>query len=132
MKMIEVKSLSREEMVDITREVAEMVREENVDNGICIIYTPHTTAGITINENADPDVKRDILMALGKIVLDDFPYKHSEGNSPAHIKSAIIGNSRIVFVEEGRLCLGTWEGIFLCEFDGPRKRRVFVEIIRNE
>ncbi|MGQ9618395.1 MAG: secondary thiamine-phosphate synthase enzyme YjbQ [Candidatus Aminicenantia bacterium] len=121
----------KEEMIDITPFIKRTLEEEKIENGICIVYTPHTTAGITINENADPSVKGDILMTLNKIFHENLPYRHTEGNSPAHIKSAIIGNSRIVFVDKGVLSLGTWEGIFFCEFDGPRKRKILVEIIKK-
>ncbi len=119
-------------MIDITYNVTKVVQEEKIENGICIIYTPHTTAGIIINENADPDVKRDILMMLKKIVPENISYSHTEGNSPAHIKSAVIGNSRIVPINKGKLSLGTWEGIFFCEFDGPRRRKVYVEILKSQ
>lgn len=132
MKIIEISSSSKEEMIDITSKVKKIVEEEGIQNGICLIYTPHTTAGIIINENADPDVKRDILTMLKKIVPENLPYSHSEGNAPAHIKSAIIGNSRIIPLNKGSLSLGTWEGIFFCEFDGPRRRKVYVEIIKSQ
>jgi len=132
MKVIEVCSTSKEEMIDITHNVEQIVQKENIENGICLVYTPHTTAGIIINENADPDVRRDILMMLKKLVTESLPYSHTEGNSPAHIKSAIIGNSRIVQINKGRLSIGTWEGIFFCEFDGPRKRKVYLEVWGRE
>lgn len=132
MKIIEISSSSKEEMIDITSKVKKIVEEEGIQNGICLIYTPHTTAGIIINENADPDVKRDILTMLKKIVPENLPYSHSEGNAPAHIKSAMIGNSRIIPLNKGSLSLGTWEGIFFCEFDGPRRRKVYVEIIKSQ
>jgi secondary thiamine-phosphate synthase enzyme len=132
MKVIEVCSTSKEEMIDITHNVEQIVQKENIENGICLVYTPHTTAGIIINENADPDVRRDILMMLKKLVPESLPYSHTEGNSPAHIKSAIIGNSRIVPINKGRLSIGTWEGIFFCEFDGPRKRKVYLEVLGRE
>lgn len=132
MKIIEISSSSKEEMIDITSKVKKIVEEEGIQNGICLIYTPHTTAGIIINENADPDVKRDILTMLKKIVPENLPYSHSEGNAPAHIKSAMIGNSRIIPLNKGSLSLGTWEGIFFCEFDGPRRRKVYVEIVKSQ
>lgn len=132
MKVIEILSSSKEEMIDITNIVAEAIQDEKIENGICLVYTPHTTAGIIINENADPDVKKDILMILKKLVPESLPYSHTEGNSPAHIKSAIIGNSRIVPINKGKLSLGTWEGIFFCEFDGPRRRKVYLEILGKE
>lgn len=130
MRIIEISSSLKEEMIDITNDVRKVVREEKIENGICLIYTPHTTAGVMINENADPDVKRDILSMLKKIIPENHPYSHTEGNAPAHIKSAIIGNSRIVPVNNGILSLGTWEGIFFCEFDGPRRRKVYVEVVK--
>lgn len=132
MKVIEILSSSKVEMIDITNIVAEAIQDEKIENGICLVYTPHTTAGIIINENADPDVKKDILMILKKLVPESLPYSHTEGNSPAHIKSAIIGNSRIVPINKGKLSLGTWEGIFFCEFDGPRRRKVYLEILGKE
>lgn len=132
MKVIEVSSSLKEEMIDITYNVTKIVQEEKIENGICIIYTPHTTAGVIINENADPDVKRDILMMLKKIIPENISYSHTEGNSPAHIKSAVIGNSRIILINKGKLSLGTWEGIFFCEFDGPRRRKVYIEVIRSK
>jgi secondary thiamine-phosphate synthase enzyme len=94
-----------------------------------VVYVPHTTAAITINENADPTVRQDILMALRKAVPDSLPYDHSEGNSPAHVKSSLVGASVTLLVEDGRMVLGTWQGIFFCEFDGPRRRRVHVKIL---
>jgi secondary thiamine-phosphate synthase enzyme len=132
MKVLEISSSLKEELIDITPHIENFVEKEGVENGICIIYTPHTTSGIMINENADPDVKRDILMMLNRLVPEGIPYSHTEGNFPAHIKSAVIGNSRIVPIHKGKLCLGTWEGIFLCEFDGPRRRKVYIEILRSK
>jgi secondary thiamine-phosphate synthase enzyme len=100
-----------------------------VVQGQCLIYVPHTTAGVTINENADPSVKSDILMALRKSVPDSLPYTHMEGNSPAHAKASLVGSSALVPVDNGHLLLGTWQGIFFCEFDGPRNRKVHIKII---
>jgi secondary thiamine-phosphate synthase enzyme len=117
-----------EELIDITSQVQEAVSASNTSEGLCTVFVPHTTAGITINENADPSVKQDILMALGRAVPDDLPYRHSEGNSPAHVKAGLMGSSVSVAISEGRLRLGTWQGIFFCEFDGPRRRRFFVHI----
>jgi secondary thiamine-phosphate synthase enzyme len=127
MKTIEVKTQAREELVDITARVREELVSSGVKDGICYVYVPHTTAAVTINENADPSVKEDILMALRKIVPDSLPYRHSEGNSPAHVKACLIGSSIKVIIEEGQLALGTWQGIFFCEFDGPRSRNVFIK-----
>ncbi|MCP2519184.1 secondary thiamine-phosphate synthase enzyme YjbQ [SCandidatus Aminicenantes bacterium Aminicenantia_JdfR_composite] len=129
MKVIEVKTHDREEFIDITSAVENVVKESGKKDGICFIYVPHTTAGITINENADPSVKRDILMAINKLIPYTWEYQHSEGNSPAHIKSSIIGQSVSLIIENGRLVLGTWQGIFFCEFDGPRTRKVYVKIL---
>ncbi len=127
MRIIEVKTQAREELVDITARVREELVSSSVKDGICYIYVPHTTAAVTINENADPSVKEDILMALRKIVPDSLPYRHSEGNSPAHVKACLIGSSIKVIIEEEQLALGTWQGIFFCEFDGPRSRNVFIK-----
>ena len=117
-----------EGFIDITGQVRKIVAAGNVQNGLCQIFVPHTTAGVTINENADPDVVTDMLAALGKMV-PDLPYRHSEGNSPAHVKSSLVGCSIMVPISEGRLCLGTWQGIYFCEFDGPRTRKVWVQLV---
>ena len=117
-----------EGFIDITGQVRKIVASGNVQNGLCQIFVPHTTAGVTINENADPDVVTDMLAALGKIV-PDLHYRHSEGNSPAHVKSSLVGCSITVPISEGRLCLGTWQGIYFCEFDGPRTRKVWVQLV---
>lgn len=119
------------EMVDITREVQDIVTKSGVKSGICIVFVPHTTAGITINENADPDVVRDFLMETGKIVPLHDGYRHIEGNSAAHIKASMMGFSQTVIVEDGRLLLGTWQGIYFTEFDGPRNRKVHVKVIEG-
>ena len=117
-----------EGFIDITGQVRKIVASGNVQNGLCQIFVPHTTAGVTINENADPDVVTDMLAALGKMV-PELPYRHSEGNSPAHVKSSLVGCSIMVPISEGRLCLGTWQGIYFCEFDGPRTRKVWVQLV---
>ena len=117
-----------EGFIDITGQVRKIVASGNVQNGLCQIFVPHTTAGVTINENADPDVVMDMLAALGKMV-PDLHYRHSEGNSPAHVKSSLVGCSITVPISEGRLCLGTWQGIYFCEFDGPRTRKVWVNLV---
>ena len=129
MNVIEIKSRAKEEFIDLTSKVQEIVSSSKIKSGVCLIYVPHTTAAVTINENADPDVKADNLMALNKLVPNSLPYEHSEGNSPAHVKSSLIGSSVQVIIEDGRLALGTWQGIFFCEFDGPRSRRVFVKVL---
>lgn len=119
------------EMIDITRQVQGVVREKNVDRGICIVYVPHTTAAITINENADPDVVRDFTMEINKLVPWEDGYRHAEGNSAAHLKASMIGFSQTILIEDGRLVLGTWQGIYFCEFDGPRSRKVYVKVIEG-
>jgi len=116
-------------MNDITADVAAAVSESGIEEGICLISSPHTTAGITINENADPDVKTDMMMEINKIVPMDDHYLHGEGNSAAHIKATFTGLSVTLPVSEGRLVLGTWQGIYFCDYDGPRQRRVLVTII---
>jgi secondary thiamine-phosphate synthase enzyme len=129
MKEISVRTNSSVEMIDITSAVQAAVSEKNVRSGYCIVFTPHTTAAVTINENADPDVPRDIISALEKAVPQSASFRHSEGNSPAHVKSSLVGASEIVIIENGRLVLGTWQSIFFCEFDGPRSRTVLIKII---
>ncbi|MBI4830215.1 MAG: YjbQ family protein [Candidatus Lindowbacteria bacterium] len=127
---ISVTSKSREEFIDITRSVEQAVKESGAREGFCIVYTPHTTAGVTVNENADPSVCRDILGTLSRLAPRDDPnYRHSEGNSDSHIKSALIGFSHSIPIHDSRLMLGTWQGIFFCEFDGPRRRSVFVHVV---
>ncbi|WP_028320129.1 secondary thiamine-phosphate synthase enzyme YjbQ [Desulfatiglans anilini] len=123
---ISVKSGARAEMIDITGRVQETLRQVGVKDGQCLVYVPHTTAGVTINEGADPDVCGDILARLEFLVPRNAGYRHAEGNADSHIKTSLMGNSVSVLVEEGSLVLGTWQRIFLCEFDGPRTRRVFV------
>jgi len=118
-----------EALVDITDRVNESVYESGVKEGLCCIFTPHTTAAITINENADPSVKRDIILGLKSLRLESVNFSHMEGNSSAHIKSSIVGCSELVIISNGRLQLGTWQGIYLCEFDGPRNRDVYVKIL---
>ena len=127
-----VSTSKKSEFIDITREVKEIVEKTGVRSGLCIIYVPHTTAGVTLNENADPQVAQDILMGLDKVVPSHDRYLHSEGNSPAHIKGSLIGCSETVLVESGELVLGTWQGIYFCEFDGPRSRTVHVRVSSHE
>jgi secondary thiamine-phosphate synthase enzyme len=129
---LQVRSSKQTEFIDITRLVQEIVQKAGAEDGLCILLVPHTTAAVTINENADPSVPRDILMELNKIVPFEDRYQHTEGNSPAHIKSSLIGCSQTLFIESGKLLLGTWQGIFFCEFDGPRNRQVHIKIIRTE
>jgi secondary thiamine-phosphate synthase enzyme len=125
---INLKTGSRIEMVDITSSIQKEVSRSNIKEGVCIVYVPHTTAGITINEGADPSVCHDILHKLSELVPPDAGYRHMEGNADSHIKASLMGSSVSVIVEEGRLVLGTWQKIFFCEFDGPRSRKVFIKI----
>lgn len=131
MEKISVSTKKRNEFVEITSKIEEIVRKIDIENGVCFIYVPHTTCGLTINENADPSVKKDIMDKLEQLVPENDRYSHMEGNSDAHIKSSILGHSLTVFVENGSLQLGTWQGIFLCEFDGPRTRQVWLKIFRG-
>ncbi len=123
-----VRTGSQTEFIDITFQVAEAVRGSGVTEGLCHLFVPHTTAAVTINENADPTVRADILMVLNKIISDREAYRHLEGNSPAHIKASLVGPDLTVIITGGRLLLGTWQGIFFCEFDGPRTRKVHIKI----
>jgi secondary thiamine-phosphate synthase enzyme len=129
MQTFQVRTSAQTEFMDITRSVQEAVEKAGVEDGICIIFVPHTTAGVTINENADPSVVEDMITELNKIVPFQDQYRHMEGNSPAHIKASLVGCSQVVFVKSGKLVLGTWQGIFFCEFDGPRNREVQVKVI---
>ncbi|MCD6153213.1 MAG: YjbQ family protein [Syntrophobacterales bacterium] len=132
MKQFIVKTNLRFEMKDITNQVRSVVCESNVKNGVCYVFVPHTTAAVTINENADPDVPRDIIMELDKVIPLHDNYSHMEGNSAAHIKSSLIGTSEMVFIENGDFVLGTWQSLFFCEFDGPRTRKVYVKLVPTE
>ncbi len=129
MKEISIRSSSRFEMIDITEAVRQAARDEKIESGIVLVYTPHTTAAVTINENADPDVPRDVLAALDRAVPLSANYRHTEGNSAAHVKSSLVGASEMVIIENSRLVLGTWQSIFFCEFDGPRSRKVMVKFL---
>jgi secondary thiamine-phosphate synthase enzyme len=126
---LSVPTSRRIEMVDITGEIEELVQKLGVAEGVCHLFVAHTTAGLTINENADPSVPADILMVLNRIISDKEAYRHLEGNSPAHIKASVMGPNLTVLVSHGRLLLGTWQGVFLCEFDGPRTRKVHIKIM---
>lgn len=129
MKILEVQSQSKEEFIDITGKAREFAASSGASNGLLLIYVPHTTAAMTVNENADPSVKKDVISTLKKIIPDSLPYSHLEGNSPAHIKASLVGSSVSLIVEEGELALGTWQGIFFCEFDGPRRRKVYMKVL---
>lgn len=124
---IELKTSKRIELIDITDIVYEKLKLSGVKDGICAVYTPHTTCAITINENADPDLKSDIIKYLNEKIPQNFPFKHCEGNSDAHIKSSLLGCSEILIVEDEKLILGTWQGVFFCEFDGPRLRKFYIK-----
>ena len=120
-----------QEFMDITYLINEAIEKSDVQNGIAVVYCPHTTAGITINENGDPDVVRDILSTLNKVFPVQGDYRHFEGNSHAHIKSSYMGAEKTIIIDEGKLLLGTWQSVYFCEFDGPRSRKVFVKVIAD-
>jgi secondary thiamine-phosphate synthase enzyme len=126
-----VRTGSRTEFLDLTGQIQAAVRESGVQEGLCHLFVPHTTAAVTINENADPSVRVDILMVLNKIISEKESYRHLEGNSPAHIKASLIGPQLTLLVSGGRLVLGTWQGIFFCEFDGPRSRRLHLKVVAD-
>ena len=128
---LKVKTNARTELVDITAEVQDAVRKAGLREGLCMVYVPHTTAAVTINESADPSVARDVLMILNDIVPWEADYRHLEGNSPAHVKSSLVGASELVAIQNGSLQLGTWQGVFFCEFDGPRTRTVHVRMLAS-
>ena len=122
---IKLKSREKNQLIDITDQIQKLAREQGQDQAACLVFVPHTTAGVTINENADPDVKRDLIMGLNQLIPDTMDFRHREGNSDAHIK-ALIGSSVTIPLKDGRLMLGTWQGIFFAEFDGPRNRSIVV------
>lgn len=128
---IAVTTHSKTEFIDMTTRIQDAVAREGMASGLCMVYVPHTTAGVTINESADPSVQRDILMVLDRMVPARADYRHLEGNSPAHVKASLMGASALVGVTGGRLVLGTWQGIFFCEFDGPRSRKMHLRFIRD-
>jgi len=129
LQTLSVKTVRRTQLVDVTAQVQKVVASSGVSNGICYLYVPHTTAAITINECADPDVARDIEGALDRLVPAAGPYRHSEGNSDSHVKSVLVGASQVIHVEGGKLALGRWQGVFFCEFDGPRERLLQVKVV---
>lgn len=126
---INIKTRSQIEFIDITSQVQGVIDKSGIKEGVCYVYVPHTTAAVTINENADPDVIRDIITKLNEIVPLNGNYRHTEGNSAAHINASIFGASETVFIKDRRLVLGTWQSIFFCEFDGPRSRKAFIKLI---
>lgn len=127
----EVKTNTRNEMIDITSKVNDIIKQAGIKSGICVIYVPHTTAAVTINENADPSVKSDITKTLNKMVPENWDYTHLEGNSDSHVKSTLVSPSITLIIENNKLLLGTWQGIYFCEFDGPRRRSVYVKVISD-
>jgi secondary thiamine-phosphate synthase enzyme len=129
MRTLTVKSHKQVELIDITHDVIMTILEDNITEGLAVIYTPHTTAAITINENADPDVSRDIIMGTDKLIPLRDDYRHLEGNSAAHIKSSLFGASETLIINNGKPVLGTWQGIYFCEFDGPRQRHVHIQTV---
>jgi secondary thiamine-phosphate synthase enzyme len=129
MQIIEIGTNDRVQLIDITNKVQKCVEENSIKNGICVVFIPHTTAAVTINENADPDVTTDMVKELNKIIPFSDNYRHFEGNSAAHIKSSIIGASETIIIKDGRLQLGTWQGIYFCEFDGPRRRKAWIKML---
>jgi len=131
MRELHISSTKREEMIDITKEIQMFLTKEKIQDGSLIIYVPHTTAGITINEGADPDVQQDIIYTLQKLIPEHASYHHAEGNSDAHIKASILGSSVVVLVSNGALVLGTWQHIFFYEGDGPRHRTIYLQVTKN-
>ncbi len=129
MGRINIRTAKRIDLIDITEEIQNIVIKSKVKAGICFLFCPHTTAGLTINENADPQVKQDIINTLNKLVPENAGYSHTEGNADSHIKSSLFGSSLTIFIEDGQLAFGTWQGIYFCEGDGPRSRQVWVKII---
>jgi len=129
--ILSVKTRSKTELIDITSDIKSVVKQAGIHQGICMLYVPHTTAAITINESADPSVQSDVLMVLNQMVPWDADYRHLEGNSPAHVKSSLVGPSELIAIEDGALVFGTWQGIFFCEFDGPRNRKLHVRIMEG-
>jgi len=129
--ILSVKTRETTELLDITSNINHMVQESGVDQGLCMLYVPHTTAAVTINESADPSVKSDMLMILNQIIPWEANYRHLEGNSAAHIKATLVGSSELIAIENRQLVLGTWQGVFFCEFDGPRSRKLQVRIVEE-
>ncbi len=131
MTTLHIETRERVQFVDVTEQVAQEIAQSGVRRGAVLVYVPHTTAGVTINENADPSVRRDLQTALERLVPADRPYSHREGNADAHIKASLVGSSVVVPVEDGRPALGTWQGVFFAEFDGPRRRRLIVQPLND-
>ena len=130
--ILAVKTREKTELIDITTDINRIVQKSGVAQGLCMLYVPHTTSAVTINESADPSVKSDILMILNQVVPWEANYRHMEGNSPAHVKSTLVGPSQMIAIENSRLVLGTWQGIFFCEFDGPRTRKLHLRLSEQQ
>jgi secondary thiamine-phosphate synthase enzyme len=131
-KNLSIRSTTRCQFIEITGVIRQAVQEARLTSGLCVVYCPHTTAGITVQENADPDVVHDLLLWFNRYIPQDLPgFRHAEGNSDSHIKSALVGNSATLLVTKGELVLGTWQGVYFCEFDGPRQRTILVQTIGN-
>jgi secondary thiamine-phosphate synthase enzyme len=130
--ILSVKTNAKTELIDITSKVQSIVKQSAITDGICMLYVPHTTAAVTINESADPNVKDDIIMILNQVVPWAANYRHLEGNSPAHVKATLVGPSELIGIENGNLVLGTWQGVFFCEFDGPRNRKLHIRLIKEK
>jgi len=124
----EISTRVKEEFIDLTSKIRKILEDSGIRTGICTVFVPHTTAGVTINENADPSVQSDILNTLRTMIPETLPYTHMEGNSPAHVKASLMGSSAQIIINEGELALGTWQGIYFCEFDGPRRRKVYISV----
>lgn len=131
MERLYIRTTKRVDLIDITDQIQHIVTKSKIKDGVCFVVCPHTTAGLTINENADPSVKKDIINTLNKLAPENAGYSHLEGNADSHVKSSLLGQSLTVFVEGGRLCLGTWQGIYFCEGDGPRQREVWIKILEG-
>jgi secondary thiamine-phosphate synthase enzyme len=131
METLRVKTKRRTQLVDVTADVERVVAASGITSGVCHVYVPHTTAAVTINEHADPDVATDLAGLFDRLVPHAGPYRHSEGNTDSHAKSVLVGANQVIFVEQGKLALGTWQGIFFCEFDGPRDRKMWVKVVED-
>ncbi|HXT75853.1 MAG TPA: secondary thiamine-phosphate synthase enzyme YjbQ [Candidatus Eisenbacteria bacterium] len=128
MQMLRVKTNRRTQLVDVTQEIEQVVAESGTKEGVCYVYIPHTTAAVMINEHADPDVASDLEGVFDRLVPHKGPYRHAEGNTDSHAKAIMVGASQVIFIERGKLALGTWQGVFFCEFDGPRERKMWVKV----
>ena len=131
MQMLRVKTRRRTQLVDVTQEIEQVVAESGAKEGVCYVYIPHTTAAVMINEHADPDVASDLEGVFDRLVPHKGPYRHAEGNTDSHAKAVMVGASQVIFIERGKLALGTWQGVFFCEFDGPRERKMWVKVIAD-